>query len=138
MSQRKIRTIYESHLASWAAARVPPLRVAYENVVFDPANGETYLRCFLLPAATQSETLEGEHRAFLGVFQVSIVSPIEVGAGAAQGIAAELDAVFVNFDQMTASGVTVQQISPVSIAPAIPGEKDYTVPASFSYRADTI
>ena len=41
MSQTKARAAYEGRLATWAAARSTPLRVAYENAGFTPATDET-------------------------------------------------------------------------------------------------
>lgn len=138
MSQKKVRAIYEGRLATWAAARSPALTVAWENKPFTPVTGAVYLQASLLPAETGSETLLGEHRAYRGVFQVNIVAPINTGPGAANGIADELAALFVNYARITAAGFTVQQLSPARIAPALASENRYVVPVSFEYRADTV
>lgn len=137
MSAKRIRAIYEGRLKTWADARSPALRVAYENVPFTPASGETYLKAYLLPAKTDAPDLAGTVTTYRGVFQVSVVVPINKGAGAALGIADELVALFVVNARLTASGFTAQQISPCSVAPALQDETNYTVPVSFQYRADT-
>lgn len=138
MSTHAIRTALDSRLATWAAARSPVLRIAFENSDFEPASGETYLRAFILPADTASQTLDGLHRGYRGVYQVSIVTPPHVGPGAAHGIAAELDALFPMNGRYTSGSVTVQITSPVSAGPALQEPDSFTVPASFTYRADTI
>ena len=138
MSTKAIRAALEGRLSTWAAARSPVLRVAYENVLFDPASGETYLAAFLLPAPTRSQDLAGAHRGYRGVFQVNVVSPINVGSGAADGIAAELDALFPVDGRYTSGGVTVQIIGAASVGPAMPDPESYSVPVSITYRADTI
>lgn len=138
MSQQKIRAALEGRLKTWAAARVPALRVAFENSLFTPVSGETYLRAYVLPADTTSEDLKGDHRAFRGVFQVSITAPINVGPGAAAGIADELGALFPVNGRYTVTGVTTQIITPASAAGALQVEDRYTVPISIGYRADTI
>lgn len=138
MSTKLVRVILESRLATWAAARSPALRVAYENAPFTPTTGETYLRANMLPAPTQSDDLLGTHRGYLGVFQVSVVRPINVGPGLALDIAAELDTLFPVNGRYTSGAVTVQVISPPSAAPAFQAENEYIVPVSFQYRADTI
>ena len=138
MSTKAIRAALESRLATWAAARSPALRVTYENVPFSPASGETYLAAYMLPANTATEDLEGTHRGYRGVFQVSIIAPINVGPGAADGIAAELDALFPVNGRYTSGGVTVQIVSAASVAVAIPDPDRYTAPVSITYRADTI
>ena len=62
MSHKIVRSLLEARLAAWAKLQKPVLRIAYQNVVFKPADGETYLRAFLIPAHTGSDDLAGEHR----------------------------------------------------------------------------
>jgi len=137
MSNKRIRALYEGRLATWAAARVPALKVAYQNAPFTPVTGETYLKAILLPADTSSDDLAGALRTYRGVFQVSVVSPINTGPGAAETIGDELAALFTMNQRLTATGFTVQQITPATQAAALPDEKNYIVPVSFEYRADT-
>jgi len=138
MSTEAVRAILETRLSTWAAARVPALRVAYENAPFTPNQGETYLRAYLLPAQTLSEDLQGSHRGYVGVFQVSIVRPIGTGRGPALSIAAELNQQFPVNGRYTSGSVTVQVISPASAGPGIQEPESFAVPVSFEYRADTI
>lgn len=138
MSQKKCRAAFEGRLATWAAARTPALRICNQNVPFTPTSGETYLKAFLLPADTTSNDLAGDHTAYRGVFQISIVAPINKGSGVAEGIAEELEAQFYTNLQLSVSGLTVQQTTPARVAPALQDEQNYTVPVSFSYRADSI
>lgn len=138
MSNKLIRKAYESRLATWAAARGTPLRIAYQNQPFTPVTGETYLKAFLLPAPKTSDDLAGAHRAYRGVFQVSVVAPINTGPGAAEGIADEIEAQFTLNLRLTQSPVTVQIVTPSTQASALQDDTTYTVPVSFGYRADTI
>ena len=137
MSHKKCRQAYEDRLKTWAAARSPALLVAYENDPFTPTTGTTYLRAFCLPAETASQDLAGAHRGYVGVFQVSVVAPINTGGGAANAIADELAALFVNNARITISGLAVQQVSPASVAGALQDGAHYIVPVSWRYRADT-
>ena len=137
MSQTLIRRAYEGRLATWAAARSPALQVAWENQPFTPTTGATYLRAYVLPAMTDAPDLAGALRTYRGVFQVSVCCPINTGPGVAAGIADELAALFVVNARLTSGGLTVQQITPWSIAPALPSDTNYIVPVSFQYRADT-
>lgn len=138
MSNASVRAALESRLSTWAAARVPALSVVWQNVPADPLQGTTYLRAFLLPAPTQSDDLEGLHRARLGVFQVSIVLPISVGPGAADGIADELNTLFPVNGRYTSGSVTTQIITPASPSQGFQDEATFIVPVSIGYRADTI
>lgn len=137
MSQKIIRKLYETRLLTWAAARSPAIEVALQNRPFTPTTGTAYLKAYLLPADTDSDDLAGAHRHYGGVFQISVVAPINTGAGAAEGIGDELIALFPLNLQLTQSPVTVQVITPATQAPAIPGDNSYIVPVSFGYRADT-
>lgn len=138
MSTKAVRVILESRLASWAAGRSTPLRVAYENVPFTPVAGETYLRAWLLPAQTTAEDLAGSLRTYRGVFQIDIVRPINGGAGPALDIAADLNTQFPVNGRYISGAVTVQVISPASAGPGLQEENAYVVPVSFEYRADVI
>ncbi|MDV7209906.1 DUF4128 domain-containing protein [Azotobacter beijerinckii] len=135
MSNRLIRSLYEQRLASWAAAR--SLQVAWQNVPFTPPATGIYLRAFLLPANTDSLDLEGAHRLFTGIFQVSIVAPNGKGSGAAEQLAVDLDALYPNNLRLASGDFSVQIITPCSQGPAIPGDISYMIPVSFTYRADS-
>lgn len=138
MSTEACRAILEARLANWAAARVPSLRIAYQNVPFTPNAGETYLRSYLLPAQTTAEDLAGALRTYRGVYQVSIVRPPNGGSGPALNIAAELNNLFPVNGRYTSGAVTVQVITPASAAPGQQEDNAYVVPVSFEYRADVI
>jgi uncharacterized protein DUF4128 len=137
VSNKRIRALYEGRLATWAAAHSPALSIAYQNKPFTPVTGTAYLKAILLPADTSSEDLAGTLRTYRGVFQVSVVAPINTGPGAAESIADELVALFVHNARLTATGFTVQQITPATQAAALQDASSYIVPVSFEYRADT-
>ena len=135
MSHRIIRSLYEQRLATWAAAR--SLQVAWQNVAFTPPASGIYLRSFLLPADTDSLDLEGAHRLYTGVLQVSIVTPNGQGSGAAEQLSVDLGAEFPNNLRLTSGSFAVQIVSPCSQGPAIQGDTHFMLPVSFRYRADT-
>lgn len=136
MSNKLCRQAIEARLSAWAAARSPALPVAWENVAFDPV--AIYLRGFLLPAQTASADLAGKHREFHGIYQVSVVCPINQGPGIAEGIAAEIAALFPLNLRLAVTGLTVQINAPASAAQGGTDGNYYIVPVSFGYRADTL
>lgn len=136
MSHLIIELAYEARLKAWAAARTPPLRIAYENDQFIPQTGETYLRAFTLPATTTSIDLRGAHRGYTGIFQVNIVGPVGGGSGKIKAIVAELDALFPMNLRLVSGSLPFQIITPVKQGPAITDDSTYTVSASLTYRAD--
>lgn len=140
MSDKIIRQLLEGRLATWAAARNPVIRIAYQDRAFTPTSNETYLRCFVLPANTASDDLQGVHEQFVGVWQVSIVKPSGGGGGLGPAliIEDELRALFPNNQQMTSGAFSLFTRTPMSAAPAITDEANTIIAMSCRYRADTI
>lgn len=132
MSLQIIRTAFESRLKTWADAQVPPLPIAFENRTFTaPANGR-YLRAYLLPAKTNANFLEGTDREYLGVFQVSIVQPLNAGTASAQTIAIALDTLYpISFLE---GSTRVYITSPMSAAVPIIEPDAYVLPVSCNFR----
>lgn len=137
MSNKLCRQVIETALNTWAVARTPALPVAWENAPFS-APATTYLRAFLMPADTSGFDLAGAGRSYMGVYQVNVVAPINTGPGAAEGIAGEIAALFPLNTLLTAGSLTLQVVSPVSVAQGMTDGERYTVPAWFRYRANTI
>lgn len=138
MSNKLCRKAIESRLATWAAARVPALPVVWENVPFTQPSAGAYLRAYLLPANTTGVDVAGAGRTYRGVYQISVVSPINAGPGAAEAIADELAALFPLNLRVAVTGLTLQVITPVTAAQGAQDATSFTVPVSFQYRADTI
>lgn len=137
MSDALVRAAFETRLLAWANAQSPAIPVAFENAAFMPPVGR-YVRAYLLPAPTASETLNGEHRRRMGVFQVSLCMPIGSGPGAAAALTASLDAAFPMALPMTQGSLRLFMLSPMSPGPAIQEPDRFVVPVSCTYRADTI
>jgi hypothetical protein len=135
MSHLTIRLLYQQRLAAWAADK--GLRVSYEGAEFIPEADETYLSCFALPAGTDANTLAGDHRAYTGVFQINVVSPIGSGTGDAEGLVDELADLFPAYLRLKRDDFEVIVLTPVEQSPPIPGDTTLSVSASFQYRADT-
>jgi hypothetical protein len=135
MTQSIVRIAFETRLKTWADARTPALPVAWENVPFTPPVGR-YARAFLLPARTQSETLNRSHRAYRGIFQVNLCMAVGSGASGAESLLSSLDAAFAQ--TFTQGGLRIFLTAPFSAAAAIQAEDRYIVPVSAQYRADTV
>lgn len=137
MSHRIVRSIFESRLKTWAAARTVPLRIAYQNVSFTPATGETYLRAFTLPGTTASNTLAGDHRLYTGLFQITIVSPSGNGPGTAETLMDELAVLFPLNASLTRDDFKVLVMTPLEPGPELQDDTTFSLPCRFEYRADT-
>jgi hypothetical protein len=137
MSNKICRAAIETRLLAWAAARAPALKIAVQNVAFNPPDG-AYLRGTLLPAGTTSSDLAGAHRTYRGVYQVDVVTKINIGPGEAEAVADEIAALFPLNLVMPKSGLNVQVITPVTAAQGAPDGSTYVTPVSFQYRADFV
>ena len=137
MSHNIISAAFESRLLAWAKARAKPLKVVVENETYSPATGETYMRAFTLPAVTGSNTLSGDHRVYVGVFQVNVITPSGKYRTEASGIVDELAALFALNLRIPRAGLVALVMTPVAAGPGIQDENAFTIPASFQYRSDT-
>jgi len=135
MSQQTIRAAFESRLAAWAAAQVPPLKIAFENVSFEPPEGQDYLRAFVLPAATRSGDMGGTHREWRGIFQVTAVTLPGRGPGRAAQILAAMDALFPVNLAMVRDGLLVRVQDPASAETPDDTDIAYELPISIAYQA---
>lgn len=133
MSLQIIRTAFESRLKAWADTQALP--IAFENRLFTAPANSRYLRAYLLAAKTNVNFLQGNDREYLGVFQVSIIQPLNAGTASAQTIALALDTLYPT---SFLEGVTrIYITSPMSASvPSI--EPDcYVLPVSCNFRCLT-
>ncbi len=137
MSNNLIRAGFESLIATWAAAQSPAIPVAYENKTFTPP-ATRYARAFLLPGQTDSQDLQGTHRSYVGVFQVSLYMPVGTGPGAAETLANAICALYPKQTRIVFGGLSIVLTRPMAARAAISDSDRYIVPIDCAYRADTI
>lgn len=136
MTQPRIRAALESRLNTWATTRDPALPVLWQNVTANQPSAD-HLRAFVMPARIDSLFLDGKHRGYRGVFQVSVFCVAGTGPKKAEGIAEEIATLFPNALTLTESGLQVVIASPMSMALAIEEPGWYSIPVSCRYTADT-
>lgn len=134
MSQLFVRAGFENKLSVWAAAQNPAWVIAFENQVKAPLL--PYLKSDLIPARVRDEFLEGGHRSFSGIYQVSIITAIGVGPGPAEVVAAALDTLYGK--QFVYNGLRIYLLEPMSVAKGYPDQNKFIVPVSAPYRADIV
>lgn len=136
MSHSRVRNLLATKLAEYATTK--GIRVSYENYKLYPNVDETYLETCTLPAPTITRTLSGDHKEFLGVYQIKIIVGSGVATALSDQIVEELQTAFpVDSTYVDVSGFTVQVISPVSIAQGKVQDGKWVIPCSLEYRADT-
>jgi hypothetical protein len=130
-----ISELLESHL-NIIANRLN-LPIIYENIEAAP-NDEIYLKSTVLPAMTTSFDLAGNSRIYKGVYQVSIVAPINTGKSRSQQISEAIIKHFQLNTELTKDNFSLYINSIPSVYPAITDKTTYTIPISMNYRADTL
>ena len=130
-----ISELLESHL--YTIANQLNLQIVYENIEATP-NDEIYLKSNILPAITTSFDLDGESRIYKGVYQVSVVAPINTGKSRSQQIVESIIKHFQLNLELKKGNLSLYINSVPSAYPAITDKTTYTIPISMNYRADTI
>lgn len=136
INHEEIKKIFETLLAEYAKNK--GIRVAYHNVKFTPSANETYLRSHILPALTTSYTLAGDHTQYRGIYQITIVTPLNGGTKIAGDIAGELMNIFKmnRIYYKKDSNEYVQQIKPFHTTQGFVEDAKFSYPMSFEYRCD--
>ena len=130
-----ISELLESHL--YTIANQLNLQIVYENIEATP-NDEIYLKSNILPAITTAFDLDGDSRIYKGVYQVSVVAPINTGKSRSQQISEAIIKHFQLNTELTKDNFSLYINSIPSVYPAITDKTTYTTPNSMNYRADTI
>jgi len=131
----KIAHLLEEHLQTFATQE--NLQVVYENIKVKPEN-EIYLICNILPGITTNFDLEGKLRTYKGVFQVSVVTPINTGKESVHSI---VDAIIEHFPlnlELKQDNFSLYINSIPSAYPVVKEKSTYTIPISMNYRADIL
>ncbi|KES16373.1 hypothetical protein GASC598P17_010950 [Gilliamella apis SCGC AB-598-P17] len=129
-----ISELLESHL--YTIANQLNLQIVYENIEATP-NDEIYLKSNILPAITTSFDLDGESRIYKGVYQISVVAPINTGKSRSQQIVESIIKHFQLNTELIKDNFSLYINSVPSAYPAITDKTTYTIPISMNYRADT-
>jgi hypothetical protein len=133
-----IRSALDSRLATLSSP--PP--IVYENVQYDPVVGTLFLDVALLPAQTEHPTVTGvvgqELALEQGIYQVTVVAPVNQGPGAAATKAEAVRALFPRGLSLTSGGVQVRVSGRPSVAPALVDADWYRVPVSVPYFAHVV
>lgn len=137
MSHARVRTLFSAALAEYAELK--GIKVSWDNVKeqFD-ADDADHIETHLIPADTFTDTLGGDHKAFIGLYQMKIVTKYGTGYLKTEEIIEDLQNVFKVYKEFTdTNGFAVQVISPIKTPEGKQNASQWAVPAYFEYRADT-
>ena len=102
MSISSVRIALETKLATIT----PELSTAYENVPFTPVTGTPYQRAYLMPATPANPTMGDGYYREQGIFQVTLMFPLQAGPKTAADRAELIRAAFKRGTSLTSGGIT--------------------------------
>jgi len=103
MSISSVRIALENKLN----AMTPSLSTAWENVPFTPVTGTAYQKAFLLPATPANPTMGDGYYREQGIFQVTLMYPLQAGPKPAADRAEAIRAAFKRGTTLTNGNVSV-------------------------------
>ena len=103
MSLIAVRIALESKLS----AMTPSLSTAWENVPFTPVTGVPYAAAYLMPATPANPTMGDGYYREQGIFQVTLMYPLQAGPKTAADRAELIRAAFKRGTTLTKSTVSV-------------------------------
>ena len=103
MSISSIRIALETHLNTIS----PAILTAYENVPFTPVTGVPYQKVFLLPATPANPTMGDGYYREQGIFQVTLLYPLQAGPKTAADKAEAIRTAFKRGTTLTYNSVKV-------------------------------
>lgn len=132
MSIGSVRAALESKLN----AITPALATVWENTAYTPITGTPYQRVFLLPADPSNPTVGDKFYREQGIFQITLMYPLQTGAKAAQDRAELIRTAFKRGTSMISGSVTVKVEKTPAISPGRVDEDRWSVPVKIRWYAD--
>lgn len=134
MSDSKIRKAFNDIVRGYGVMK--GWQVELENGVATPTLNQPYLKTYLGPTQPRSSTLAGDHKCYLGIFQVVIVVPAGEGTGRVTTIIDELQELFPVYGRVSYGLNNVVIMTPIETLKGVADGGAYSTPISFNYRSD--
>lgn len=137
MSISALHSLFNGHLAIFAAGQSPALQVAWENREFTPSKGVVYLRPRLLPATPRAAGLGADAQdAQPGIYQIDVMGLQRDGWKSVAVLADKLRAAFYRGLRLNAAGEnTTIMVQSAAVGPAMSEDTRYKVPVSVNFIA---
>jgi hypothetical protein len=127
-----IRTEIETKLATFAAAQVPPIPVAYENVAFTKPTTGRYLEIHFLDSASKSRNVEANGKRVTGMFQINCYAPLGKGMASLEALRDAVVALYPVVPKME----TVSIEAPLSWSGSFVQDAFICIPITGQYRSE--
>ena len=134
MSHARIRKLFSAALSEYATVNNIPL--SFDNVKEQFITD--HIESHLIPSDTFSDTLSGDHKAFVGMFQMMLVVQYNKGLLKPEQWVEDLQNIFqINKMFTDTTGFSVQVISPIKTHEGKQEGVQWRMPCYFEYRSDT-
>lgn len=134
MSLAAVRIALETKLLNMS----PTLATAWENSPYTPVVGTPYQQVWLLPATPANPTFGDDYYREQGLFQMTLLYPLQTGPAAAMARAELIRTAFKRGTSMTSGTVTViVDKTPEIGVGRIDGDR-WAVPVKVPWHADII
>lgn len=134
MSLEAVRIALETKLSAMS----PALSTAWENSPYTPTVGTPYQMVWLLPAEPDNPTMGDDFYREMGIFQITLMYPLQTGPAAAMARAELIRTAFKRGTSMTSGTVTViVDKTPEIGVGRIDGDR-WAVPVKVPWHADII
>ena len=134
MSIVSIRAALETKLK----AITPALATEWENVPYTPISGTAYQKTFLLPATPGNPTMGDGFYREQGIFQITLMYPLQTGTKAAADRAELIRTAFKRGTSMVSGTMTVKVEATPEVSPGRVDGDRWSVPVKVRWFADKI
>ena len=114
-----------------AVAALLGVPVAWENTKFTPPQSGIYLEEDFLPAENEDIFVQGTKAVRRGIYQVTVVYPLDKGTQAARSLADNIAEAFPNNAVLAAGPLFVNGFA--DVFSGIPDDTAYRIPVSIPY-----
>lgn len=130
MTRKQIRAAFDKIIKTYATAK--PIDVAWENVSFTPTQ-EAYISVFLIAGEDNHESICYGSESQMGLYQVTIHSPLNGGSLVTETIVEELKALFPAGTRVGTGADTVRITKPIGVTRGMFDKDRYKLVCSIYY-----
>lgn len=135
MSHSDIRKAFNDKVRAYGATK--GYHVVLQNAPYKPRVDEIYLKTYIMPSTAVSDTLSGDHKRYMGVYQIDVMIPNDLGTGDVTDIVNELQDVFPVYSYVPFDvDKEVIVLSPIDMASGRNKDTHLSSPCWFNYRCD--
>ena len=114
----------------------PALPTSWENIPYIPVAGTAYQEAYVLPATPDNPTLGDGFYREQGIFQITLLYPLQAGTATAAARAQLIRTTFKRGTSMVSGAVTVRVDRTPEISPGRVDGDRFSIPVKIRFFAD--